>query len=73
MSRRIYEISVTGEMDTSLRNAFEDVELTVDHSVTRMRVVSPDSSVLHGVLHRIDRLGLDLLHVREVDVDGPRL
>ena len=44
MSRRIYEISVTGEMDTSLRNAFEDVELTVDHSVTRMRVVSPDSN-----------------------------
>ena len=67
MSRRVYDISVTGEMGVSLRDAFEDVEITVDHSVTRMRVVSPDSSVVHGVLRRIEVLGLELLNVRPVD------
>lgn len=69
MSRRVYVITVTGEMDASLRDAFEDVEITVDHSVTRLRVVSPDSSVVHGVLHRIDVLGLDLLDLHQV-ADG---
>jgi hypothetical protein len=69
VSRRVYVISVTGEMDASLRDAFEDVEITVDHSVTRLRVVSADSSVVHGVLHRIDVLGLDLLDLHQV-ADG---
>ena len=69
MSRRVYVISVTGEMDASLRDAFEDVEITVDHSVTRLRVVSADPSVVHGVLHRIDVLGLDLLDLHQV-ADG---
>jgi len=69
VSRRVYVIAVTGEMDSSLRDAFEDVEITVDHSVTRLRVVSADSSVVHGVLHRIDVLGLDLLDLHQV-ADG---
>jgi len=69
VSRRVYVISVTGEMDASLRDAFEDVEITVDHSVTRLRVVSADPSVVHGVLHRIDVLGLDLLDLHQV-ADG---
>ena len=69
MSRRVYVIAVTGEMDASLRDAFEDVEITVDHSVTRLRVVSADPSVVHGVLHRIDVLGLDLLDLHQV-ADG---
>jgi hypothetical protein len=69
VSRRVYVITVTGEMDASLRDAFEDVEITVDHSVTRLRVVSADSSVVHGVLRRIDVLGLDLLDLHQV-ADG---
>ena len=71
MSRRVYVITVTGEMDASLRDAFEDVEITVDHSVTRLRVVSPDPSVVHGVLHRIEVLGLDLLDLHQVDEGQP--
>jgi hypothetical protein len=62
-------ITVTGEMDASLRAEFEDVEITVDHSVTRLRVFSADPSVVHGVLHRIDVLGLDLLDLHQV-ADG---
>lgn len=67
MSRRVYVITVTGEMDASLRDAFEDVGITVGHGMTRLRVVSPDPSVVHGVLHRIDLLGLELLDLHQVD------
>jgi hypothetical protein len=71
VSRRVFVITVTGEMDHHLREEFEDVEITVEHSVTRLRVVSSDASVLHGVLNRIDALGLELLDVHHVD-EGPR-
>jgi hypothetical protein len=71
VSRRVYVITVTGEMDASLRAAFEDVEITVDHSVTRLRVISADSAVVHGVLHRIDMLGLELLDLHQVDDGRP--
>jgi hypothetical protein len=67
VGRQIYVITVTGEMDAALRERFEDVEVTAEHGVTRLRVVSPDPSVLHGVLHRIDALGLELLDVRPID------
>ena len=60
-------ITVTGEMDESLRGEFEDVELFVDRGVTRLRVVSADPSVLHGVLHRVETFGLELLDVRQVE------
>ena len=67
MSRRVFVITVAGEMDQWLREEFEDVEVTVDKSLSRLRVLSADPSVLHGVLHRIDALGLELLEVHEVD------
>ena len=66
MSRQVFVITVTGEMDQPLRDEFEDVDITVDHSVTRLRVVSVDPSVVHGVLNRIDALGLELLDVHQV-------
>ena len=41
-------------MDDACATEFEDLEITVEHGVTRLHVVSADPSVLHGVLHRID-------------------
>ncbi len=70
MSGHVFVITVTGEMDRRLRDAFEDVEVTVARGVTRLQVVSPDPSVLHGVLHRVDVLGLEVLDVRPA-VDAP--
>ena len=75
MTRAVFVISVTGEMDEALREQFDDVDVIVDHGVSRMRVVCPDSSVLHGVLNRIDALGLELIDVRSIDempTDWPR-
>jgi hypothetical protein len=67
VSRQAFIITVTGEMDQALRNEFEDVEITVECSVTRLRVDSADASALHGVLNRIDALGLELLDVHPID------
>jgi hypothetical protein len=66
MSRQVFAITVAGEMDEELRKQFDDVEVTVEHGVTRLRAVCPDPSVLHGVLHRLDDLGLELLDVRPI-------
>ncbi len=63
MSQRVFDIRVKGELSPVLRESFEDVEVTIDHSVTRLRVVCDDGSVLHGILDRIASLGLELLDV----------
>lgn len=66
VSRQVFVITVTGEMDQSLRDEFEDVEISVDHSVTTLRLVDADAAVvLHGIIHRIEALGLQLLDVHQ--------
>jgi hypothetical protein len=75
VSRQVFIVSVTGEMSAALREQFDDVDVTVEHGVSRLRVMCPDSSVLHGVLNRIDALGLELIDVRPIDempADWPR-
>ena len=67
MTRDVFMITVTGELDEALRDQFDDVEMTIGHGVSRLRVTCPDPSVLHGILHRIDAYGLELLDVRPID------
>jgi hypothetical protein len=67
MSRQVFVITVTGEIDHALREQLEDIDVTVERGVTRLRIVSPDPSVLHGVLHRLEVLGLELIDVRPID------
>jgi hypothetical protein len=65
VSRHVFVITVTGELDQPLRAEFEDAEVIADHGVTRLRIASPDASALHGILHRVEALGLELLDVHE--------
>ena len=67
MTREVFMITVTGEMDAALRDQFDDVEMTIGNGVSRLRVVSSDAAVLHGLLHRLVALGLELLDVRPID------
>jgi hypothetical protein len=67
VSRQVFVITVTGEMDQSLRDEFADVDITVDHGVTRLRLVSTDPAALHGLLNRVAALDLELLDVHEVE------
>jgi hypothetical protein len=66
-TRQSFLITVAGEMDEQLRDEFDDAEITVDHSATRLRVTCLDASMLHGFLHRLDAFGLELLDVHQTD------
>lgn len=57
-------ITVTGELDDVLREEFADVELEVANSVTRLRLLAADPARLHGLLNRIEGLGLEVLDVQ---------
>lgn len=63
MTGRVVVITVAGEMSAALRDEFDDLEVTVGHSVTHIRLGNPDPSALHGVIHRVESLGLELLEV----------
>ena len=71
MSRQVFVITVTGEMDQSLRDEFADVGITVDHSVTRLRLVSAAAAARHGLLNRSAALGRELLDVHQVEEGSP--
>jgi hypothetical protein len=57
-------ITVAGALTAALRDHFDDVEVTVGRSVTHLRVRSADPSVVHGMIRRIEGLGLELLDVQ---------
>ena len=72
MSRRTYTITVLGEMERYLREEFEDAKVVTDRGVTSLQVEDADSAALHGVLHRLDALGLEVLDVRpDPDTEPP--
>ena len=62
-------VTVAGEMSAALGAEFDDLEVTVGHGVSRIRVVGGDPSRLHGVIHRVEALGLELLDVRREPAD----
>ncbi|HZY08752.1 MAG TPA: hypothetical protein VFE69_13435 [Ilumatobacteraceae bacterium] len=67
MSQRIFDICVKGEMSPALREAFEDVDVTIDRGFTRLRLVAHDTTMLHGLLDRLESFGLELLDIHSVD------
>lgn len=65
-----YEIRIKGRLSDSLTGAFEDFTSAVRPAETVMRGEVRDQSELHGVLERIQSLGLELIEVRRVE--GPQ-
>jgi hypothetical protein len=64
-----YEIRVKGRLSDSLSDAFGDFTAAVKPAETVMRGEVRDQSELHGVLERIQSLGLELIEVRRVESD----
>jgi hypothetical protein len=62
-----YEIRIKGRLSDSLSGAFEDFTACVKPAETVMRGEVRDQSELHGVLDRIQSLGLELIEVRQID------
>ena len=59
-----YEIHVRGLLSDRLTGAFPEMRARVRNHETVLTGALPDQSALHGVLGRIEALGLDLLEVR---------
>jgi hypothetical protein len=58
-----YVITVRGVAGPSVRAAFDDVELSVVGDTTVLRRAGTDQAALHGLLHRIEDLGLEVIDV----------
>jgi hypothetical protein len=64
-----YEIRIKGRLSDSLSGAFEDFTAAVRPAETVMRGELRDQAELHGVLDRIQSLGLELIEVRRMETD----
>jgi len=59
-----YEIHVRGQLSDRLLSAFPELRARTRNHETLLTGALPDQSALHGVLTRIEALGLELLEVR---------
>jgi hypothetical protein len=65
-----YEIRIKGRLSDTVSGAFEDFTASVKPAETVMRGELRDQSELHGVLLRIQSLGLELIEVRQIEDEG---
>jgi hypothetical protein len=61
-----YEIRIKGRMSEQLLSAFEGMDATVQSVETVLRGPVLDQAALHGLLDRIQALGLELIEVRRL-------
>jgi hypothetical protein len=67
-----YEIRIRGRVGDSLLASFEDMDAAVRPAETVLRGPVADQAQLHGLLERIQLLGLELIEIRQVAGDPPR-
>ena len=56
-----YEITFTGQAGSTLRDEFDDCEVTTSRGITTLRAELPDQGALTGLLQRITGLGLEVI------------
>ena len=66
MSAIEYEIRVSGLVPQSLLEEIEGVHVVVEPVQTVLRGPVMDQAALHGIINRLQRLGLDLIEVRRL-------
>ena len=66
MSPLEYEIRVSGLVPPSLLAEIEGVHVVVEPVQTVLRGPVTDQAALHGIINRLQRLGLDLIEVRRL-------
>lgn len=71
MARATYEIKVVGRLDSAAQEAFGELVVDTEPTVTVLRG-RLDQAALHGLLDRIRALGLELVGVRRTSADHPR-
>ena len=66
MSTLEYEISVSGELPAAVLDEVEGFSVDVVPVRTIMRGPVADQAALHGIINRLQGLGLDLIEVRRI-------
>jgi hypothetical protein len=61
-----YEIRVAGLIPQDVLEEIEDVRVTIEPVVTTLRGPVVDQAALHGVINRLQNLGLELVEVRRM-------
>jgi hypothetical protein len=61
-----YEIRIKGRLSDSVLAAFEGLSATVEPVETVLHGPVEDQSSLHGLLDRIQSLGLELVEIRQL-------
>ena len=61
-----YEIRIKGRLSDALLAAFEGLTATVEPVETVLYGPVPDQSCLHGLLDRVQSLGLELVEIRRL-------
>jgi len=73
MGRHRYEIRLRGRLTPTMASEFEQLELNTTTAPvdTLLEGAVDDGAALHGLLRRIEALGLELVEVRRM-ADDPR-
>jgi hypothetical protein len=66
MPARSYEIRIQGHVGEALQAAFEDMTVTINPVETVLHGELLDQAALHGLLDRIQELGLEVVEVRRL-------
>jgi hypothetical protein len=61
-----YEFRVRGHLGPTLLQAFPDLDAETRGKFTLLRGIVRDQAALHGVLARLQALGLELVDMRQV-------
>jgi hypothetical protein len=61
-----YEIRIRGKVGRSTLASFDDMEAAIRPAETVLRGEVTDQAQLHGLLERIQLLGLELIEIRRV-------
>jgi hypothetical protein len=67
-----YVITVRGVAGPTVRAAFADLQVTTVGEQTVLGEVFPDQAALHGILQRLQDLGIEVLEVRREYEHQPR-
>jgi hypothetical protein len=65
-----YEIRVRGRLSPALLARFEGLEANVEPVETLLHGPVADQAALHGMIHLVNALGLELLEVKRLPANG---
>jgi hypothetical protein len=66
MAEARYEIRIRGRVGKAVLESFDRLEADVEPVETVLHGPVRDQAELHGLLHRMQRLGLELIEVRRL-------